>query len=68
MVTDYTFSPANVDEREIAPEITPNIHGLLGADKDYLRPSLNEYYKFQYVDLQTPFRKTYFKLRLAYTS
>ncbi|AUX89037.1 MULTISPECIES: IS982-like element ISAba825 family transposase [Acinetobacter] len=57
MITGYTFAPANVDERDVAPEITENIHGLLGADKGYLRPSLKEYYKFQYVDLQTPLRK-----------
>ena len=57
MITGYTFAPANIDERDIAPEITQNIQGLLGADKGYLRPSLKEYYKFQYVDLQTPFRK-----------
>lgn len=57
MITGYTFAPANVDERDIAPEITQNIHGLLGADKGYLRPSLKEYYKSQYVDLQTPLRK-----------
>ena len=37
MITGYTFAPANVDEREIAPEITPNIHGLLGADKGYFK-------------------------------
>ena len=63
MITGYTFAPANIDEREIAPEITPNIHGLLGADKGYLRPSLNEYYKFQYVDLQIPLRKNMLDLR-----
>ena len=57
MITGYTFAPANIDERDVAPEITENIHGLLGADKGYLRPSLKEYYKFQYVDLQTPLRK-----------
>ena len=63
MVTGYAFAPANVDEREIAPEITPNIHRLLGADKDYLRPSLNEYYKFQYVNLRAPLRKNMLDLR-----
>ncbi|WP_282549711.1 IS982 family transposase [Acinetobacter pseudolwoffii] len=63
MVTGYTFALANVDERDIAPEITTHIHGLLGADKGYLRPSLIEYYKFQYVDLQTPFRKNMLDLR-----
>ena len=31
--------------------------------KAILRPSLNEYYKFQYVDLQTPLRKNMLDLR-----
>lgn len=57
MITDYTFAPANCDERDVAPEITQNIHGLLGADKGYLRPELKKYYDLQSVDLQTPFRK-----------
>ena len=59
MITDYTFAPANCDERDVAPEITQNIHGLLGADKGYLRPELKKYYDLQSVDLQTPFRKKY---------
>jgi len=57
IITDCTFAPANCDERDIAPEITQNIHGLLGGDKGYLRPTLKKYYEFQHVDLQTPFRK-----------
>ena len=57
MITDYTFAPANCDERDIAPEITQNTHGLLGADKGYIRPELKEYYYLQHVDLQTPFRR-----------
>ena len=40
MISDYTFAPANCDERDVAPEITQNIYGLLGADKEYIRPEL----------------------------
>ena len=63
MITDYTFAPANCDERDVAPEITQNIYGLLGADKGYLRPDLKQYYEFNDVDLQTPFRKNMVDLR-----
>ena len=63
MITGYTFAPANCDERDVAPEITQGIHGLLGADKGYLRPELKQYYAFQHVDLQTPYRKNMVDLR-----
>lgn len=63
MITDYTFASANCDERDVAPEITQNIYGLLGADKGYLRPDLKQYYEFNDVDLQTPFRKNMVDLR-----
>ncbi|MEB4799396.1 IS982 family transposase [Acinetobacter soli] len=57
MMTDYTFTSANMDERDVAPEVTQDIHGLLGADKGYLRPALKEYYESHGIDLQTPLRK-----------
>lgn len=57
MIKDYTFASANMDERDVALEITQDIHGLLGADKGYLRPTLKEHYESQNVDLQTPLRK-----------
>ena len=38
------------------PDITDNIHGLLGADKGYISPSLTSYYDAQGVGLQTPLR------------
>lgn len=55
MIKGFTFAPANVDERAVA-EITTHIHGLLGADKGYISPSLTSYYDAQGVDLQTPLR------------
>lgn len=63
MIVDYTFAPANYDERDVAPEITQNINGLLGADKGYLRPELKQYYEYQYIDLQTPYRKNMIDVR-----
>ena len=57
MITGYTFAPAHCDERDVAPEITQDIQGLLGGDKGYLRPELKHYFKYQDIDLQTPYRK-----------
>ncbi|WP_343597515.1 IS982 family transposase [Acinetobacter sp.] len=57
MITGYTYTPAHCDERDVAPEITQNIYGLLGGDKGYLRPQLKQYYEYGGIDLQTPFRK-----------
>lgn len=56
MIKGFTVAPANVDERAVAPDITDNIYGLLGADKGYISPSLTSYYDAQGVDLQTPLR------------
>ncbi len=63
MITNYTFAPANCDERDVAPEITQNIYGLLGADKGYIRPELKQYFRHQYLDLQTPYRRNMVDLR-----
>lgn len=63
MIIGYTFASANCDERDVAPEITQNIYGLLGADKGYLRPELKQYYECQDIDLQTPCRKNMVDLR-----
>lgn len=57
MITGYTFAPAHCDERDVAPEITQDIQGLLGGDKGYLRPELKHYFMYQDIDLQTePYR------------
>lgn len=56
MIKGFTFTPANVDERDVVPEITESIHGLLGADKGYIRSELNLYLYEQGIDLQTPYR------------
>jgi hypothetical protein len=57
MIKGFTIAPANVDEREVAPDITSHIHGLLGADKGYISPKLAQYYETQGIDLQTPLRR-----------
>ena len=43
-------------QRSVVPEITTHIHGLLGADKWSICPSLTQYYDAQGVDLQTSLR------------
>lgn len=57
MIKGFTFATANADERDVAPEITQHITGLLGADKGYIRPELTDYYRKQCIDLQTPLKK-----------
>ena len=63
MISDYTFAPANCDERDVAPEITQNIYGLLGADKGYIRPELKQYFTYRHIDLQTPYRRNMIDIR-----
>ena len=63
MISDYTFAPANCDERDVAPEITQNIYGLLGADKGYIRPELKQHFTYRHIDLQTPYRRNMIDIR-----
>ena len=57
MIKGFTFASASIDERDVAPEVADNIHGLLGADKGYIRPELTQYFAARGVDLQTPLRR-----------
>lgn len=57
MIKGFTFAPASVDERDVAPEIANDIQGLLGADKGYIRPELKQYFASKGLDLQTPLRR-----------
>jgi len=54
---NYTFTAANIDERDVLAEITGNIQDLLIGDKGYIRPILKEEMANQNIDLQTPLRK-----------
>jgi len=53
----FDIAPANVDERDILPEITAHITGMLLADKGLIRPALKEELAARQVDLQTPLRR-----------
>lgn len=57
MINRFTFSQANIDEREVVPELIENIQGFLGADKGLICPKLKAYCLSQGIDLQTPLRK-----------
>ncbi len=56
LITSGTFTAANVDERDICPELAERIHGLVLADKGLIRPELKEQLEEQATYLQTPLR------------
>ncbi len=57
VVTAATFTKANVDERDVSPEIVGKIRGLLLGDKGFIRPELEKLLKKQGLHLQTPLRE-----------
>ena len=59
----YELAAANVDERDILPEITGGLKGMLLADKGLIRPELKDTLAKQGLDLQTPLRKNMIDLR-----
>ncbi|MBY0272703.1 MAG: IS982 family transposase [Alphaproteobacteria bacterium] len=56
LILSYEMAAANIDERDVLPELTHNYKGLMIADKDLLRPSLKEELRDHGLDLQTPLR------------
>ncbi len=57
VVSHFTFASANIDERDIVPENTDNIYGLLLGDKGLIRPELTEELKARGIKLVHPLRK-----------
>lgn len=57
IVTAATFAAANIDERDVCPELTTKIRGLLLGDKGFIRPSLTERLGAGGLHLQTPVRE-----------
>lgn len=57
VITDFTITPANGDEREALWEITRKIRGLLIGDKGYLSQALQRQLAAVDLDLQTPLRQ-----------
>lgn len=56
LIIDFAIAAANIDERDILPEITEKLSGILIADKGLIRPSLKEELMKHNLDLQTPLR------------
>jgi hypothetical protein len=56
VITTATFTGANVDERDVCPELVEKIKGLLLGDKGFIRPELQKELKEQGIYLQTPLR------------
>jgi hypothetical protein len=56
VVAAATFTGANIDERDVCPELVGKLRGLLFGDKGYLRPELRQELKENALYLQTPVR------------
>jgi DDE family transposase len=56
VISGATFTPANIDERDVCPEILERLQGLVLGDKGYIRPKLKESLAEHGVYLQTPLR------------
>lgn len=57
VVLSLGLSAANGDERDIAPELTDGLSGLLLGDKGYLRPALRQELMGHGLQLLTPVRR-----------
>jgi Transposase DDE domain len=57
VITAATFTAANVDERDVCPELVERIQGLLSGDKGFIRPKLQEDLSRRKLYLQTPLRE-----------
>jgi Transposase DDE domain len=57
VITAATFTKANIDERDVCPELVKKIKGLLLGDKGYIRPELQDQLKEQGLNLETPLRE-----------
>ena len=56
VITDFTVTSANVDEREALLDLTDSIHGLLIGDKGFISQILKQQLATQGIDLQTSLR------------
>lgn len=56
VVTAATFAKANIDERDVCPELVENTQGLLLGDKGYIRPELTKELIWNDLHLQTPLK------------
>lgn len=57
VITGFTLTAANIDEREAVWEITDAVQGVLIGDKGYISQPLQAQLAQAHLDLQTPLRK-----------
>jgi hypothetical protein len=63
IICSYALTAANVDERDVLPEMSAGLQGLLIGDKGYIRHALKRELAQQGIDLQTPLWKNMQDLR-----
>ena len=56
VITTATFTAANIDERDVCPELVEKVRGLLIGDKGFMRPELQIELAMKGLNLQTPVR------------
>ena len=56
MIINFTIAAANIDERDVLPELIQERSGFVIADKGLIRPELTELLAKQNLNLQTPLR------------
>lgn len=56
LILNFTIAPANIDERDVLPELVENTRGILIADKGLIRPELKKLLASHGMNLQTPLR------------
>ena len=57
-VVAFTVTTANVDERDVVPNLYGKVHGLLIGDKGFISVNLKAEAAAHDIDLQTPLRKS----------
>lgn len=56
VITAGTFAAANIDERDVCPELLEKVHGLVLGDKGFMRPSLKQELAERDIFLETSLR------------
>ena len=56
VITAGTFAAANIDERDVCPELLEKIRGLVLGDKGFMRPRLKRELAERGIFLETPLR------------
>jgi hypothetical protein len=59
----FTIAAANIDERDVVPELVKDMQGMLIADKGLIRPELKEEFARRQLCLETPLRDNMVDIR-----